>query len=142
MAIVEFYDYGFSYHSGERYGEWNKSHSYEFSGFVHLNDKDFSISGERGIAVPPETKSGDILYFVWVSYDTGDSLVCETDAMCDIGLYKSKDQAERIKSAIEKDSKKKDTSTVIVDDEKISTSTWKGYFEKFNDCNIEELEVK
>lgn len=142
-AVVEYADYGHYHHDGEKYGSWEESHDYNFTGYVYYPSPR-EISGCHGLTLPAGAQNGDILYFVWVSYDTGNSFGREYHRMCDIGLYHTRNEANEIASLIENDYKnnKEDYYTVVSSTgEKIYTGDWKGYFEQFNEVRIEEVKL-
>jgi hypothetical protein len=131
-------------HDGQQYGEWRRAYSYAFH---NINSK----SGER-ISVRFDPKVGDVLAFVWVEYSTGDSFGVAEGEMCDIGIYDAIEKAEVVKEMIESDYRKYEIrekggsyyyqgyQLYDPDGLPISTSAWKGYFERLTTVHIELLE--
>lgn len=85
---------------------------------------------------------GKTLYLVYVLYNTGDSFSRSDNCIELIGLYEDLEDAVKVQTAIEKDSNKTTYTPLTVDlpkkgvTETIGVSTWRGYFESFNDCVV------
>ena len=146
-AIVEYKDFGFEHHSGEEFGSWEAQHSYHFSGYVRIR-KDGTYSNGEYVTLPANVKVGDTVYFVWVSYNTGDSFGHRDNSMIDVGIYTDKDHAEEIAAAIKQNAKdfpdfefEGEGNSLTVRGEKIYSGSWKGYFDHFNDVHVETLTV-
>ena len=108
MATVEYINDSY-YYDDDDSPSWTKDNNYRFTGFI-TDDK--GASGVYGITLPPDTKLGQVIYFVYVLYNTGDSFGQETDAMIDIGVYKTIEEAKDVKSAIEKNVIKLNTTSL------------------------------
>lgn len=97
--------------------------------------------------VLPNDPKGKTLYFVYALYNTGDSFHCEENVMCKVGLYEYEKDAESVMVALENDYKTDMDSFEPVKVylprkktvETIGVSTWKGYFERLLNINIEPV---
>jgi len=95
--------------------------------------------------VPESWKDGRVLYFVYVIYSTGDSFHTSDRANCEgIGVYDSLEKAEDVERAIWNDYNGKDVDfsdmkPLVVNGQSIYTYPWKGYFERLDDVQVQQL---
>lgn len=129
--------------SRKRYGSWWKDSTHTFHGLVSDIGKTTSFGYEM-VTTSADAKPGDLLYLLWVEYSTGDSFGTSRGNFCEVGVYDDEEKAKHIASLIRDDCKiKKDEPTILVDMDgvNVSTTTWKGYFERLQDVHIELLEL-
>lgn len=100
---------------------------------------------EWSFMVPETWKDSRALYFVYVIYSIGDSFHSCIKARCEgIGIYDSLETAENIERAIWLDYKtNRDgdnfNKALEIGNQKIWTYPWKGYFEKLDDVQVQQL---
>lgn len=122
---------------------WEEDNSVEYKGLV--------LSERAGDFPCPEgVKLGDKLILVFVTYRTGDSFGSSTGNTVEVALFNLEeiDKAKELVSLIQKDyeqnpeySFEKKGNLIKYDGRKISTTTWKGYFEQLQSVDYQILEV-
>ncbi len=127
--------------SGERYCKRDTvSHSHTITGVVKTDKEwpDFEIDGE--------VKEGDVFYFVYALYDTGDSFGRSENHLSEIALLKDYQDAKFLRDQLEKNNEDRDamdpiniTYPVCGKTEPVCTSSWKGYFERLRSLNIQPV---
>lgn len=88
-----------------------------------------------------EVEKGKSYFLVVVFYDTGDSFSRRENLVCFQDLFIDLKKAEALQSIIRKDAQNEKQTNVKYQNENgtwipLLTSTWKGYFEHFRDCEI------
>lgn len=130
-------------YSSEEYGEW-----YRYNDYISNYAKIASKHGDVGLfPEEAEPKVGDYIYLVRVTYSDGDSFGNSTGNQVMLWAFTDKDKAEELRELIKLDN---ETSPEFDHSFKplmfygvpISTNDWKGYFERFEECHVEKLEVK
>ena len=121
--------------SEEQYGEW-----YDENNIQYL---ECSITDSKyGSPIDFNVEVGDTVYYVYVDYNTGDSFGHASNCHCEIGIYKTVEEANKVAKIIINDAEKDNHEPLDIGAERpISTWEWKGYFETFNSCNVEPLVV-
>jgi hypothetical protein len=138
------------YHEVDRYGSddydysWSTTHDYVYRcAFVADNGySDVSLfPGEQ------EPKIGDNIHVVYVCYSTGDSFGQDTGIHEHLWAFTDYSKADELALAICEDSRKKpdydyNHEPLSFEGVSINPNNWKGYFERFEKCDIETLLLK
>ena len=85
------------------------------------------------IDVPFEVKKGDTVYVVYVRYKTGGTFGRILGAWVIVGVFNSLDEAAALERSINDRSYEKRKGIYV---------PWRGYFERFESCDIEYMTVK
>jgi hypothetical protein len=123
---------------------WSESHDYQYYGarIVENSYSDVSLfPGER------EPRLGEMIYVVYVSYDSGDSFGYARGCRVHLWAFTDAERASRLCDLIDLDVKTSpdydyDNKPLDFEGVPIAVNTWKGHFEHFNCVDYESLEVK
>jgi len=132
------HSYGGEPESNEAYCSRSDEHT-EVSFLGAHKDKDSigAYCNYTEVEVDFEPKKGDIVYFLVVRYQTGDTFGASYGNWETIGCYDNADQAVEIEKSIEVGTYGKDEEK----DDYCLYHTWEGYFESLESVDIEVFEV-
>lgn len=146
LVYEDLVDYDETRYSNDAYDySWRKDHNYQYGSAVIVDGKDYSE-----IALFPgeaEVEIGDDIHVVYVSYNTGDSFGQAYGCREHLWAFSDKRAAYQLAERLEKDAADKpdydfDNKPLTFKDVPISTNTWKGYFEHFNEADVVTVTVK
>lgn len=133
------------YHSGEAYGDWSETNnpSMESAKITEGNYWDVALFPGQ-----PEPQRGGDIFLVWAEYSSGDSFGSSSGNVEFIWAFSKAEDAFALEKLLKEDNRKNpdynfgDGNFVEFQGQKVSTSTWKGYFEHLEDIHVDRLEIK
>ena len=136
--------------SDEVYGDWEERYTNSFKKVTLVND-----NWSPDVTALHDFKAGDLVYLVWLEYSSGDSFGnSDRGNVESIALFKNKEDAEKLKEALENRDKEHDPNVGYNErysfefqssegeQIKYSYCPWKGYFENLDDVHIEECLIE
>lgn len=144
---IEVKDYG---HREENRGsggdydyDWSEYHDYHYRG-IRATENSYDVGlfpGENG------PRRGDDVFVVYVEYDSGDSFGNERGVRTHLWAFTNKDRARKLCAMILRDADERpkydfDDGKITFEGVSINANEWKGYFERFCNCDIETLVLK